>query len=306
MKRLIAFVALLSIGLTGVAVGQQPLPPPSVNGFIGDSGLFGADCFFSHSGMDDPIVFPGQPGASHMHDFFGAQLLDAFSTNDSIRNQANKCVRVNSPDTDADKSAYWTPALYVNDQKVDPDSGDRSADVGVSYKTNRRHTVSIRPFPANFRAIAGVATGGPSSVGDQTVIHVYCPDGQSAPAAGRGRAPTCQTNMLRVEIKFGDCSDGRSDSPNHRDHLAYSQYSPGTPVRVCPPSHPIELPQLMLSVKYPTRGGPTARLASGDFTTYHADFMNGWEQGRLTQLVNDCLNSNKYCGQQDAPVPGHP
>ena len=28
-------------------------------------------CGYSHPLTDDPIVFPGQPGASHFHDFFG-------------------------------------------------------------------------------------------------------------------------------------------------------------------------------------------------------------------------------------------
>ena len=29
------------------------------------------ECPYSHSAPDDPIRFPGQPGASHLHDFFG-------------------------------------------------------------------------------------------------------------------------------------------------------------------------------------------------------------------------------------------
>jgi Domain of unknown function (DUF1996)/Bacterial TSP3 repeat len=288
--------------------GLPELPPPSPNGIFGDSGLFYADCNYSHTSHDDPIVFPGQPGASHEHEFIGAQGLNAFSTNDSIRNEANTCIRAanESQQRDADKSAYWAPALYVDGQKVPPNSGDHTADMGAYYKTNRRHTASIRPFPADFRAIAGVPTGGPSHIGDQTVINFFCPDGVVQQPTGPGKAPLCQTNVLRVDINFGDCSDGRSDSPNHRDHLAYSQAPADSHVRVCPSSHPIEVPALELGFTYRTRGGPTARLASGDFTTYHADFMNGWDQARLAQLVRDCLNTNKYCGGRDAPIPGHP
>src|SRR4051812_19414717 len=29
------------------------------------------ECPYSHSAKDDPIKFPGRPGASHLHDFFG-------------------------------------------------------------------------------------------------------------------------------------------------------------------------------------------------------------------------------------------
>ena len=40
---------------------------------------FVADCPLSHRLPDDPIVFPGLPGASHSHDFFGNHATDANS-----------------------------------------------------------------------------------------------------------------------------------------------------------------------------------------------------------------------------------
>src|SRR5438105_14850034 len=43
-------------------------------------------CPYSHSRMDDPIVFPKQPGASHLHDFFGAMHTNAYSTVRTMRN----------------------------------------------------------------------------------------------------------------------------------------------------------------------------------------------------------------------------
>ena len=46
---------------------------------------FTTDCFPSHRAPDDPIVFPGQPGASHSHDFFGNTTTDASSTYASMR-----------------------------------------------------------------------------------------------------------------------------------------------------------------------------------------------------------------------------
>jgi hypothetical protein len=32
---------------------------------------FFANCRFSHTNNDDPIVYPGEPGRSHAHTFFG-------------------------------------------------------------------------------------------------------------------------------------------------------------------------------------------------------------------------------------------
>jgi hypothetical protein len=52
---------------------------------------------------------------------------------------------------------------------------------------------------------------------------------------------------------------------------------------LCPASHPIALPQLILIVLYP----PVplgSQVASGRFAA-HADFMNGWDQVELERLV---------------------
>ena len=38
------------------------------------------ECGASHFAPDDPIVFPGQRGAAHMHEFFGNTSTNASST----------------------------------------------------------------------------------------------------------------------------------------------------------------------------------------------------------------------------------
>jgi hypothetical protein len=288
-------LAAAASGAVAVAVATSAVAAP-----LGDIGAFHADCFYSHSAPVDPIVFPGQAGASHMHDFIGSQTTNENSTNDSIRNGPNNCERTDSPDRDADKSAYWVPALYVNNVAVRP-----AGAVGAYYTTNRRRPGTIRPFPTNFRAIAGIASGGPQEVNDQAVYLYSCPGGVQTPASSSATAPTCTTNRLEVSIRFPDCWDGvRDDSPNHRDHVAYSRLASGSELRECPPSHPVAIPSLRLGLRYPTTGGPSTGLASGDLTTTHADFMTGWDVGRLEQLIRDCLNQDEYCGGQDTPV--HP
>jgi hypothetical protein len=69
-------------------------------------GAWRITCSPSHTANDDPIVKPGQPGASHTHMFFGNTGTDAFSTYASLRTTGdstcyNKLWR----------SAYWAPAL---------------------------------------------------------------------------------------------------------------------------------------------------------------------------------------------------
>jgi len=70
-------------------------------------GQFRVSCPYSHSKTDDPIVFPGQPGASHLHDFFGNNSVDAFSDESSLRAATTTC------STSDDLSGYWEPAMYV-------------------------------------------------------------------------------------------------------------------------------------------------------------------------------------------------
>lgn len=259
-----------------------------------DIGAFHADCDFSHRLSDDPIVFPGQPGVSHSHDFFGARTTDAFSTPESIRAGATSCVRTDTPNYDTDRSAYWVPTL------TDNAGVPRSASIlGAYYTSGRRELTQIRPFPAGLKVIAGTSTGGPSEVNGQRVFYWTCPGGFAATGSATV-APTCKTPRLDLEIRFPDCWNGVDlDSANHKSHMTYS---PNT--GVCPASHPVLVPRLKLGFRYPTTGGPNTRLASGAMNTAHADFMNGWEQETLAGLVNDCLVADKYCGGSDGPVPG--
>ena len=56
----------------------------------------------------------GQPGASHMHDFYGNVAEDAFSTVDAMVGQATTCK------TPADPSGYWVPTTLINGVPLKP------------------------------------------------------------------------------------------------------------------------------------------------------------------------------------------
>src|SRR3954454_23956536 len=73
--------------------GPPPPPPPppsparqgrglAAPGALLDvqRGVFATICDYSHQAPDDPIVKPNQPGASHLHQFFGNATTDAAST----------------------------------------------------------------------------------------------------------------------------------------------------------------------------------------------------------------------------------
>lgn len=296
MKRLMtaAVLALATAVVVALPARGADSPPP---GPVGTNiGAFEAVCSFSHRLSDDPIVFPRGPGASHPHDFFGATSTNAMSTPESILASATTCLRWDAPDRTTDRSAYWVPTLYVNNLPV------KASSLGAYYRTGVRHVNAIEPFPAGLKVIAGSATGGPAEVDGERVWGYLCAGGTLLPGTAT-TAPTCRTNRLDLAIRFPDCWDGVNlDSADHKSHMAYSRRMSAAAVRTCPASHPRLMPMLELTLRYPTTGGTTTRLASGAINTAHADFMNGWDAARQAQLVRDCLVADKYCGSGNVPA----
>ena len=103
-----------------VAVDLSKIPPPETGTSAlkvaptdeiappgGGHGAFRTVCTFSHMSFDDPIVFPGQPGRSHLHTFFGNTGTNANSTPESIRDTGNSTCRGGI----ANRSSYWVPTL---------------------------------------------------------------------------------------------------------------------------------------------------------------------------------------------------
>ena len=54
-------------------------------------GIFRSTCLPSHVAMDDPIVHPGEAGASHQHEFFGNKTTNADSTYANLRAGGTTC-----------------------------------------------------------------------------------------------------------------------------------------------------------------------------------------------------------------------
>jgi Domain of unknown function (DUF1996) len=220
-------------------------------------------CSFSHRSNDDPIVFPGQPGASHNHTFIGNRSVDAATTAASLIGGKTSC------ESDFDSSAYWVPTLYVGREDVEPLAA-------VVYYVNRSNE-SISAPPAGLVMLAGNAYA--KSRQPKGIAAWSC-----GAVGGRPRfatIPACSPDMmLQLQATFPNCWDGRRlDSPDHRQHVRYAVRG------LCPASHPVALPTVVLIVLYPPvpRG---SQVASGKFSQ-HADFMNGWDQAELERLIKE-------------------
>lgn len=250
----------------------------------GDVGQFVAECGFSHSAPVDPIVHPGRSGASHLHDFFGSRAVDESSTGVSLLGSETTC------DLAADTASYWSPAVFVDGEKVDPvvATAYYRAAVGIDGG-------DVVPFPTGLAMIAGDQS---SSSSQPVEITGWACGGSSRRTSF---VPACAPDTpLRLEITFPDCWNGRDlDVPGHRRHLHYSQNGK------CPPGHPVSIPQLTFAVSYPLSGELVGlRLASGEPHTAHADFLNGWEPDRLATEVELCIHRDVVCGISDGRFAG--
>lgn len=233
-------------------------------------------CDFSHRAPDDPIVKPGQPGASHSHDFFGNVSTDAFSTASTLGDASGTCR--NADDT----AAYWVPSLYVDGQVITP------WHVSAYYRPDAKVASTVQAFPAGLEVVAG-----PGRIPVPVGVHVFWYDCIGAhTVAAQQTPPQCSSGShMRVQVTFPDCWNGTDlDSADHTSHLAYNVNGK------CDVDHPVPLPRLTLSVDYPTTGGPGVTLASGSPATAHADFFNTWNQTTLENLVTRCINTSTNCG----------
>jgi len=241
-------------------------------------GRFVVDCAYSHSLPDDPIVHPRAPGASHLHDFFGATEVNAFTRAASMVEGETTC------ETQQDTAGYWAPALLDGEgEPIEPIGSDAyyRAAPGVD-------PAEVEPFPFGLTVIGGDATAtGPQ---DTAVVGWSC----GANPVRRETPPPCQDgNPLVLRVTFPDCWDG--DDLTSADHLSHMARSDGDG---CPDDHPVAVPQLELVVEYPVWGEQTGELylASGNIETAHADFYNAWDEEKLAEEVRYCIHADVVCG----------
>ena len=276
---LLPFLLALYIVVTTTVVRPDPVQAASETaGWI----LF---CNYSHSLRDDPIVFPNQPGAAHLHDFVGAQSTNAFSTFDSLRAGGTACI------LPGDTSSYWVPALYENGVRVLP-TGQQANALLYYRRVGAPEGTIVQPFPPGLKILIGNAhaMSPQENPGLGTTIHFAC-------GFGTGNAfafpPTeCDTGIMVVSFAFPNCWDGENlDSPDHISHMSYPVMGR------CPASHPVTLPRLKAFFRYEVGTGPigTITLDSGPHYTAHMDFFNAWDPTALQRLVTNCINAGIDC-----------
>jgi hypothetical protein len=88
--------------------------------------------------------------------------------------------------------------------------------------------------------------------------------------------PTCWNGELGIT---GD----------HKSHMAYTV--DGLVAGACPEGYNRRLPQIQLFVRIKNYNGANHEYTlSDDSVVFHVDFMNGWKEGKLQNIINNCTN----------------
>jgi hypothetical protein len=262
--------------LVATLIAGTPIPAHAEQQFI-------VDCLFAHRAKDAPIVYPRQPGASHMHDFFGNKSTNAFSTYRSMLRARTNCDRA------GETAAYRAPTLVRGDGTI-----FMPRRIKIYYRSGLLPGRRTHPFPKNFRVIAG----GVNTMGKYAGWNC---DGTGLSKTARincsGRSPG--HTYVRGEIIFPMCGKMRAgkivtDSPDHRSHVVYGSHRTG-----CPRTHPIQLPAIKVNIRYGISNCVAARCrlvsdmmmgAKVPGGSLHADYWNTWHQRLLNRLVATKLN----------------
>jgi len=147
----IVLIALILMAACGGAAAQTARvddgPDPERRGPQGRVAQFVVECDVSHLAYDDPIVLPGQPGKSHLHQFFGNWDVTARPDYGSVIGAETSCQQR------LDTASYWAPALLDAAGKRVPAEG-----LTAYYRPGSGiDPADVVPYPAGLMLIGGDA-----------------------------------------------------------------------------------------------------------------------------------------------------
>lgn len=174
-------------------------------------GQFRTTCEFSHFSYDDPLIFPGKPGAAPLRVYFGNTDVNAFSTHDSLINSGSSTCN----GQELNRTAYWVPAMF------DADGNVRIPErVQIYYKGEglTRGRAKAYPDGAAMIALTDPHKLPASRGGAPGKFSFTCTDqfsGAKSPASNT--IPNCDGNrfgnrffaVLEMDVKFPQCWNGQ-------------------------------------------------------------------------------------------------
>ena len=294
------------------AWGTGAIPPSMAPDVVG---AFRFICGAGQLGYDDPIVYPCQPGKSHLHQFYGNTETNSYSTFDTLRASGNSTC-ANGTSSPGNRSAYWTPAMLdgkgnvvqpdyeavyykrrpLGDPKCSLTSGDPQAQGNcVPIPNGIQFTFGFNPANPT-----GTKTGGgyfncadnggvQGTYPDIPTAKQYCPVG----------------SHLFAELDAPSCWDGKNlDSADHRSHVAYPSYGSWGYLK-CDAQHPFVIPTFHLAIAYTVAPGDDLSLwtLSSDMLapsqphgyTLHGDYKEAWDNTVKERWTKGCIDGFVSC-----------
>jgi len=248
-------------------------------------GVFAVDCEPTVRKPNDPIVMPGMPGMSHLHEFFGPTQINDQATASGLAQRTGQPTSCSVPQ---DQSVYWMPVFKYNGKFSDY----RNQPLQVYYRLG----AGAQSIPRGLVMIAGSAMRS----GLNTDVRSASWSCQPSSNYYQSRVPDCSRSKgnydsLLAEINFPSCWDGvHLDSPDHQSHLAYPNSD-----ETCDSKHPVLIAKVVMFRSYSQDSSrmllpSLVGLASGNPATLHADFIGAWERRVFDSLLEKC--SGKDCG----------
>lgn len=283
-----------------------------------DVGAMRFICNTSHLAYDDPIVFPGEAGAAHLHMFFGNTEADANSTYESLRLSGDSSCQIGP----FNRSSYWIPALLQAKEGV-PGWPAPSPDI-FDYDVVQPDNLSLyyKRWPASAAECTRAPHLGcvPIHRAWQLIFGTnYTQLSNQSPhvrfdcnVAGRSwdNLPDAVENCrghpkLHARIVAPNCWNGRDlTAVDHQSHFAYMARDINTGRLHCPDTHRYIVPELTLGVTWSLSelARPATLIFSSDLqlgrkpgTTFHADYLPAWDEA-IQQIWEDhCINGLLDC-----------
>jgi hypothetical protein len=261
MKLQLILVTLAAAAVTALTVGTAKAAPGA-----GTGASFVVECAINGVFVADPIAL-----TRHEHVETGARPFENSITADSVRNNETSCFDA------GDKTAYWSPLLYEN-----------SGTALVPIKSDTYYRGGVAPsevvaFPYSTQMLVNVASR----------VNWECRAGGTV--EGFADAPSSCAGRLIAAIQFPWCWNG--DSPANIDDFQYP--SAGS----CAAPYDRVIPEMTQRWSFIARDGEIngVKVSAGDGqledqSFEHSDFLNGWDQDRLSFLIEDCIRGVPLSG----------
>jgi hypothetical protein len=265
---------------------------------VGNGGQFRTACEFSHFAYDDPLIYPGKPGAAHLHMFFGNTDVNAFSTYDTLLNSGSSTCN----GQELNRTGYWVPAI------IDGSGNVRIPErVVVYYKGEGLARGKSEPYPAGAAIITSTDLNTlPESQGGVPGKYTYvCSDKYSSNGGvSSNTMPNCAGSniaVLEMNVKFPQCWNGKDPS----NWANYRTPRIGWYSSLCDGEFSHTLPNMEYFVNYRVEPGENTSswFLSSDVdatsfgaskktpgSTSHGDWWGAWNAQVNKMWIDNCVN----------------